>query len=92
MKLFSDGLELTDDQVASLHHNIVDIEGWIRDAIAGKAANCYSRLREEGIELLINDPQIHTMPATPTLLITAILNAPTYKDRAARDAKIASGG
>lgn len=82
--LLPDGIEVTDTQLAALKDSLVDPEQWIRDALAGKLANCEKRLDDKWRPLLDADPEVQTVPADRGKRIELVMKRPEYQDRAAR--------
>jgi len=78
---FSDGDEL------ALHHDLLDIDVWVRDMIAGKIANCLTRMSQEAVvKLQSGDIDVKTVEAMDVGTLALTLAAqPDYKNRAARD-------
>ena len=85
MKIFPNGIELTDQQVACLLNDILNIEAWVTGAINGKLNNCKKRLIREWQPRLFDDPEVVTMPADESAFIDMVLARPDYKDRETRD-------
>lgn len=77
--------ELTDDEVAILSNDLLDIKDWIDKAIEGKINNCKKRaaiayreqLKSEGAEMV---------PVDDTVAVKALFARPDYKNRVAKDA------
>lgn len=78
-------ITLTDAQVKYLEHDLLDIDQWVKDAVAGRVNYSAKRLADEARSVLMNDPAVETIPAKPAPLITAYMARPDYRDRKKRD-------
>lgn len=79
-------IEISDEEVKCLEHDLLDINQWVQDAVKGKINNCKARMCKEWTARLIADPAIESIPAKEPLLIAAIHAHKDYKNRAAREA------
>jgi|TARA_R110002096_G_scaffold297311_1_gene491820 hypothetical protein len=68
-----------------LKNDLENIEDWVRSAVAGKIAGCRSRLVDTWMPVLLDSPDIRTLPATQDGLVGAIFSHPDYKNRNARE-------
>ena len=75
-----------------LNNDLEDIEQWARSAVAGKIAVCRSRLVDTWMPVLLDSPDVKTLPATNDGLVGAILGHPDYKDRNTREKADHLGG
>lgn len=79
-------LTLTDDEVAILENDLLDIHAWIAGAIAGKINSCKKRaaiayrekLKAEGAEMV---------PANDDVAVKQLFSRPDYKNRTARESE-----
>jgi len=78
-------ITLTDAQVKLLEHELLDIDQWVRDAIAGRIDYTMNVLADEAQGVLMADPAVVTMPAKPDALVTEYLKRPDYKNRKQRE-------
>ena len=81
---------ITDEQERCLNDNLLDIEKWIDDAIAGKINSCMKRMVSEWTKKLQDDPAVTSIPADADLMIAEVIARPDYKTRAERDAEEAA--
>ena len=88
MKVLRNGIEISDTDIASLQHDLLNIEDWINGAIAGKIHSCKTRLLSEWTTRLMSDPSVDTIPANEIDLIKVITSHPEYKNRQAREAEL----
>ena len=68
-----------------LLNDLLDIDDWVQQAVAGKINNCKKRMAIEATAVLKADSDVETMPATDDGLIAALLARDDYKNRAARE-------
>lgn len=78
-------INLSDDDLAVLQHDLVDPAEWIQQAVNSKVHKCRSRLINQELPKLIADPDVSDIPADESQLVKAIRTRPDYKDRKARD-------
>jgi len=86
MKVIRNGIEISDVDIKALQNDLLNIEDWITNAVAGKIAACKGRLLDEWTPRLMLDPEVRTIPADETGLINLITNRDDYKNRTERDA------
>ncbi len=79
-------INLTDEQVACLEHDLLDIDDWVQKAIDGKVNQCTKRLVKEWQPKFFADPDVTSIPGAQDEFIAAVQARPDYKNRAARDA------
>lgn len=82
MKKFQ--LELTDDEVKILEHDLLNIYDWIAGAIAGKINNCKKRAAIEYRELLKQEGAT-LLPANDDVAVASLFARPDYKNRIQRE-------
>lgn len=80
-------VNISDDEVACLKNDLLDIDDWVQKAVTGKINRCRKRFVREWQPKLFADPAATTMPAKEDAFISAVLARPDYKDRAAREAE-----
>ena len=78
-------IELASASVLALENDLLDLPGWVEDAITGKVDQCKKRMGRTEVERLKADPDISTMPATADGLIESAVAAPGYKNRVKRE-------
>ena len=83
--LFPTGINLTALEEAILKNDLLDIEAWVRGALAGKINNCRKRMEAGEIARLQADPTVTSIPKNRDVLLEQAIASPSYKDRAARD-------
>tara|TARA_R110000751_G_scaffold187192_1_gene293471 strand:- start:66 stop:344 length:279 start_codon:yes stop_codon:yes gene_type:complete len=77
-------IDISNSDTKILNHDLENIEQWITDAVDGKIAACRSRLVDTWMPVLLNSPDIKTLPGTQDGLVEAIFSHPDYKDRSGR--------
>ncbi len=77
-------LEFTDDEVAILNHDLLDIKAWIHGAIAGKINNCKKRAAIQYREILKSEGA-EMIPASDDLASKLLFSRKDYKNRQQRD-------
>ena len=85
MLLFPTGLEITADEALCLDNDLLDIEDWVRLAVAGKAESCWKRMRDAWVNRFINDPAVKEIAGSRGALLQQILNHPDYQNRRRRE-------
>lgn len=85
MKLFPQGIELSNDEVLALKNDLLDIEQWILDAIKGKIESCKKRMIQSNLPNLYNDPDVKSIPGDKAELLTFISQHKDYKNREQKD-------
>ena len=68
-----------------LLNDLMDINGWIQDAVTGKINSCKYRMISEWQPKLFADPDVDNIPADETTLINFIVARDDYKNRAQRE-------
>ena len=76
----------TDEELACLNNDLLDITDWVDAAIIGKISNCAKRMEREWMPLLQADPTVDTIPASRAGLIAAVIARPDYMNRVERAA------
>jgi len=78
-------VEINDLNEKILLNDLLDIDDWVQQAVAGKINNCKKRMAAQATAVLKSDDSVETMPATADGLINALLARDDYKNRAERD-------
>ena len=78
-------VEINDLNEKILLNDLLDIDDWVQQAVAGKTNNCKKRMAAQATAVLKSDDSVETMPATDDGLINALLVRDDYKNRAERD-------
>ena len=74
----------TDQKV--LKSDLLDIDQWCQDAIAGKINNCWKRMQSEWTTKLMNDDSFtDSIPSNKTDFVNLITARSDYKTRAERE-------
>ena len=74
----------TDQKV--LKNDLLDIEQWCQDAVAGKINNSWKRMQSEWTTKLMNDDSFtDSIPSNKTDFVNLITARSDYKTRAERD-------
>ena len=91
MDLFVGGITISDADAAALRHDLIDIEAWVTEAIAGKINNAKKHILTEWEPKVFADVTVTTIPADKEGLIAYILARPDYKDRVEAEADWLAG-
>jgi len=86
MRLFTDGITITDNEHKCLLYLETDPEKWLLDSITDKARLRRDALINDWRPRLFGDPAVTELPADPRLLARLIMARDDYKSRAAADA------
>ena len=79
---------IDDTDQKSMKNDLVDIEAWVQDAVAGKKNNCWKRFQQEWTTKLMNDSSFtDPIPSNKTDFVNLVTARSDYKDREARDAE-----
>ena len=79
---------IDDTDQKSMKNDLVDIEAWVQDAVAGKKNNCWKRFQQEWTTKLMNDSSFtDPIPSNKTDFVNLVTARSDYKDRATRDAE-----
>ena len=77
---------IDDTDQKSMKNDLVDIEAWVQDAVAGKKNNCWKRFQQEWTTKLMNDSSFtDPIPSNKTDFVNLVTARSDYKDRDARD-------
>ena len=77
--LFPDGIDLEEIDCNYLNHCVDDISDWICGALLGQINRGKKRMIKEWQPIILDDPDIITMPATEDGLINMIVARDDYK-------------
>ena len=79
-------ITLNDTQQAIMNNDLLDIQTWIEDAVAGKQNNCWKRMQTEWTTKLMNDDSFtDPIPSNQADFVTLVTGRSDYKTRAERD-------
>ncbi len=78
-------VNLTDQQVAILEYELLDINEWIQEAVNGRINYARNMLAEEAREVLEADAAVTVIPADRDELIAARMARSDYRNRKKRD-------
>ena len=85
MKILPEGIELSDSDIQVLKNDLLNVEDWVKGALAGKVNACKTRLLSEWTVRLMDDPSVDTIPSNEGDLISLITSNVNYKTRAERE-------
>ena len=75
--------EIDDTDQLVLKNDLLDIEEWVRLAVAGKINNCWKRMRNSWTTKLIDDESFtDSIPSSKDDFVTLITSREDYKDAA----------
>lgn len=74
---------ITDEELALLHHHVLDATEWIDGAINGKIAACRKRIVLAEIAKSVDENK--PLPASTDEIVANFFKAPDYKGRKQRD-------
>ena len=78
--------EIEDTDQTVLKNELLDIEEWVRLAVAGKINNCWKRMQREWTDKLMNDESYtDSIPSNKADFVTLVTGRSDYKNRADRD-------
>ena len=78
-------ITITDTDLLALNNDLLDVDAWIQDAVAGKINACKKRMINEWQSVLFNDPEVTSIPATQDEFITAVVAREDYNNRSAKE-------
>ena len=79
-------IDISDLEENILKNDLVDVQEWVKGAIAGKINNCKKRMLAEWQPKFMADPDVTSIPATEEGFVNAIIARTDYMNRPARDA------
>ncbi|MCK5505756.1 MAG: hypothetical protein KAJ10_11360 [Thermodesulfovibrionia bacterium] len=77
-------VNISDADQLSLENDLIDIDQWVQNAVAGKIDASKKRMVKHGVEVLKADPAVANMPADNDGIIAALVARPDYKNRSQR--------
>ena len=80
-------INISDLDEKVLKNALLDIEGWVQNAVEGKVNNCKKRMLAEWQPKLFADPEVENIPADETAFINLVVSRDDYKNREQRDAE-----
>ena len=79
-------ITVNDTMQAIMNNDLLSIEDWITDAVAGKQNNCWKRMQTEWTTKLINDDSFtDPIPSNQADFVTLVTGRDDYKTRKERD-------
>ena len=83
---------ISDTEELVLKNDLVSIEEWIQGAIEGKIDNCYTRMKNEWVPILMDDSSVAAISASRDDFVQQVTNHSSYQDRAAHESGSINGG
>ena len=79
-------ITVNDTMQAIMNNDLLSIEDWIKDAVAGKQNNCWKRMQTEWTTKLMNDDSFtDSIPSNQADFVTLVTGRSDYKTRKQRD-------
>ena len=79
-------VKVDDTDQTILKNDLLDIDAWVQDAMAGKINNCWKRMQREWTDKLMNDSSFtDSIPSNKADFIKLVTARSDYKNRADRD-------
>lgn len=79
-------ITINDTMQAIMNNDLLSIENWIKDAVAGKQNNCWKRMQSEWTTKLMNDDSFtDPIPSNQADFVTLVTGRDDYKTRKERD-------
>ena len=78
---------LTTLEESVLKNDLLDVQDWVDNAIAGKINNCKKRMIREWLPKLYADDSVSSIPASEDDIVALVVARSDYKDRVAREAE-----
>ena len=79
-------ITVNDTMQAIMNNDLLSIEDWIKDAVAGKQNNCWKRFQAEWTTRLMNDDSFtDPIPSNQADFVTLVTGRSDYKNRKERD-------
>ena len=77
---------VNDTMQAIMNNDLLSIEDWIKDAVAGKQNNCWKRMQAEWTTKLMNDDSFtDPIPSNQEAFVQLVTSRDDYKTRKQRD-------
>jgi|21_taG_2_1085346.scaffolds.fasta_scaffold356619_1 hypothetical protein len=80
-------ITLSDLEYQILSHDLVDPSEWANLAVSQKIAKCKERLLREATDVLLNDENVTSLPATADEIIQTYLDREDYQNRIERESQ-----
>ena len=81
-------VDVTDTEQAILLNDMLSIDDWLQNAMAGKKNNCWKRMQNEWVTKLMNDSDFtDSIPSNQADFVTLITGRSDYQTRTQRDAE-----
>ena len=85
-------VELTDTEQAIMLNDLLEIDNWVQDAVAGKKNNCWKRMQQEWTAKLMNDDSFtDAIPSNQADFVALVTAREDYQTRTQRDAVMLNG-
>ena len=79
-------VKIDDTDQTVLKNDLLDIDAWVQDAMAGKINNCWKRMQREWTDKLMNDSSFtDSIPSNKADFVKLVTSRSDYQDRKARD-------
>jgi len=79
-------VEVTDTEQAVMLNDLLDINEWVQEAVAGKKNNCWKRMQTEWTTKLMNDDSFtDAIPSNQADFVALVTARDDYKTRTERD-------
>ena len=79
-------ITVNDTMQAIMNNDLLSIEDWIKDAVAGKQNNCWKRMQTEWTTKLMEDDSFtDPIPSNQADFVTLVTGRDDYKTRKERD-------
>ena len=79
-------ITVNDTMQAIMNNDLISIESWITDAVAGQQNNCWKRMQTEWTTKLMNDDSFtDPIPSNQADFVTLVTGRDDYKTRKQRD-------
>ncbi|PHR02364.1 MAG: hypothetical protein COB29_13980 [Sulfitobacter sp.] len=72
---------ISDEDLAALHHVILDTEEWLTNLLQNKIIACREKLVTDGVDTLKADDTVESIPASDSGIIQMIIARSDYKIR-----------
>ena len=80
-------LTISDTDQTVLKNDLLSIDDWVQDAMAGKISNCWKRMQTEWTQTLMNDDSFSDpIPSNRADFVALVTSRPNYLNRADRQA------
>jgi len=76
---------ISDTNKLILDSDLASTDVWIQGALDGKIDNCYTRMREKWIPLLMDDASVSAISASKDDFVLQVTNHSSYQNRATQE-------